>query len=950
MKFYEIAPSFKRLKNLKESARSRSPAGSSKHKKASPDEATTSRHYVHDDDFSNEAVLEAEELYTSIRDLPSFRAAYANFKQRYPKFSETLYADDLREEEYSHLQENGTICMDFHGLGLFSFVQRWLDGRSCSFRLSFISANLHDHALYGTAAEGTVEYDLRKRILEYLNVREDEYSMVFTASHASAFKLLGEAFAFTSCPRLLSVYDHENESLNRLIHGAKIKGAKIMSASFRWPSMRICSTNLKKLLQDKKKKREKARGMFVFPTQSEVTGTKYSYQWMTLAEKYKWKVVLDASALGPKDLDSLGLSLYRPDFMVFPFYKIFGSDQTGFACLFIKKSSLQCLEKSSSGRNLGMVRIVPLPVEDFTDQEDESERGKAESPFQCSVDSRSESNGYSPVAGNYSVEDRRVEIGGKEGRQTPPFTKPHGSSSGLMRTNMQGLPLDGSTKNFMTKNSPQAGAEGIIVSEQVYTEEKGEFSEDANFNLDYKNSTDFPPENTRIGAISVNSQEENQGAGPKTEVWGRQTESMSCTMQVQSASSAENSSNQSMLNMCHNSSPHSQSHFDQDLRHGEDKMKGGYWDPSTLAAWKRNSEASHSGIGFESMQTHSIPFYQQEAFSFRHEGCVVKSAQQISPKVSETSVSNLAYESEPETRSSGESVDDTELQENSHFHSVSHHTRSPQKLEEEIQQEQIDQVEDSYHKRLGRDNGLIDSRKVDYFPSPFTEEGEDDLTSNISSGLFVYRKKGTAGYLEPLPDDIYGRDSSGIEESEEEEHDAGGGPPQVVCRGLDHADSLGLTKVNIRLRSLIDWLVESFAKLHHARHESPHPLVEIVGPKVKYDRGAFVAFNLVDSTGKLLHPRFIQNIAEKSNIFLQLGFVSNFYNERRTQGVPNPFVAKTVATHQPSKLPVLTAALGFLSNFEDVYRLWMFVSKFLDPQFVTQEKSKYIVSNQEATS
>ncbi|GKA69775.1 hypothetical protein Tco_0775839, partial [Tanacetum coccineum] len=53
-------------------------------------------------------------------------------------------------------------------------------------------------------------------------------------------------------------------------------------------------------------------------------------------------------ALGPLDMDSLGLSLFRPDFTITSFYKVFGYDPTGFKCLLIKKSVIRSLQKQSS--------------------------------------------------------------------------------------------------------------------------------------------------------------------------------------------------------------------------------------------------------------------------------------------------------------------------------------------------------------------------------------------------------------------------------------------------------------------------------------------------------------------------------------------------------------------------------------------------------------------------
>jgi hypothetical protein len=91
-----------------------------------------------------------------------------------------------------------------------------------------------------------------------------------------------------------------------------------------------------------------------------VTGAKYSYQWMALAQQNGWHVMLDAGALGPKDMDSLGLSLFRPDFIITSFYRVFGADPTGFGCLLIKKSVIGSLQGRNGCSVSGMVKIVPV--------------------------------------------------------------------------------------------------------------------------------------------------------------------------------------------------------------------------------------------------------------------------------------------------------------------------------------------------------------------------------------------------------------------------------------------------------------------------------------------------------------------------------------------------------------------------------------------------------------
>nr|XP_043634129.1 uncharacterized protein LOC122605286 isoform X2 [Erigeron canadensis] len=125
--------------------------------------------------------------------------------------------------------------------------------------------------------------------------------------------------------------------------------------------------NDSKILNKKKRKKDSSKGLFVFPVQSRVTGAKYSYQWMSFAQQNNWHVLLDAGALGPLDMDSLGLSLFRPDFIITSFYRVFGFDPTGFGCLLIKKSMIKILKKQPGHTGSGMVKISPVYPSFYSD-------------------------------------------------------------------------------------------------------------------------------------------------------------------------------------------------------------------------------------------------------------------------------------------------------------------------------------------------------------------------------------------------------------------------------------------------------------------------------------------------------------------------------------------------------------------------------------------------------
>lgn len=214
--------------------------------------------------------------------------------------------------------------------------------------------NLKTQLLHG--GEGSeFESSIRKRIMEFLNISSNDYSMVFTSNKSSAFKIVSEVYPFQTSRKLLTVYDYKSEAVDAIVSGSEKRGAKIMSAEFKWPRMRIHSVRLRKIMERKRKKK-KMRGLFVFPLQSPTTGASYSYQWMSIAQENGWHVLLDACALGPKDMDSFGLSLIKPEFLICSFYKVFGENPTGLGCLFVKKSIVSIIEDSTC---VGIATLVP---------------------------------------------------------------------------------------------------------------------------------------------------------------------------------------------------------------------------------------------------------------------------------------------------------------------------------------------------------------------------------------------------------------------------------------------------------------------------------------------------------------------------------------------------------------------------------------------------------------
>lgn len=183
------------------------------------------------------------------------------------------------------------------------------------------------------------------------------------------------------------------------------------------------------------------------------------------------------------------------------------------------------------------------------------------------------------------------------------------------------------------------------------------------------------------------------------------------------------------------------------------------------------------------------------------------------------------------------------------------------------------------------------------------------------------------------------------------------GSLEIEFRGLDHADRLGIILINCRARYLINWLVNALLSLKHPDSDTvPLPLVTIYGPKVKFERGPAVAFNVFDWKGEKIDPALVQKLADRNNISLTCGFLqhicfSDKYKEWERTLETRTSVAKGTEPRRKRYdrrgISVVTASLVFLTNFEDVYRLWTFVSRFLDADFVEKERWRYMALNQE---
>jgi molybdenum cofactor sulfurtransferase len=257
-----------------------------------------------------------------------------NFADSYPSYALTASLDDVRQREYPLLDAQQHTYLDYTAANL---PPRSLIARHGSLLRERLLGNPHSTNPASASTMESIER-ARRAVLAFFNASPEEWVVVFTANATQALKLVGESYPFEPGGEYLLTFDNHN-SVNGIREFARAKQAGTTYVPIVLPEMRV---NDDELAQHLERARPGKANLFAYPAQSNFSGVQHPLDWIEMAHRRGWDVLLDAASFTPTN--RLDLGRWQPDFVVQSFYKIFGYP-TGVGCLLARRAALERLRR-----------------------------------------------------------------------------------------------------------------------------------------------------------------------------------------------------------------------------------------------------------------------------------------------------------------------------------------------------------------------------------------------------------------------------------------------------------------------------------------------------------------------------------------------------------------------------------------------------------------------------
>ncbi|MBD3638251.1 MAG: aminotransferase class V-fold PLP-dependent enzyme [Crocinitomicaceae bacterium] len=271
------------------------------------------------------------------------------------------FFNDLRTKNYSRLDKDKHVYLDYTGGNLYSSLQ-------IEKHLELLENNTfgNPHSTNPSSSLSTnLVAEARKKVIDFFNA--EDYYCVFTSNASGALKIVGECYPFDADGHFLLFADNHN-SVNGIREYCKKAGGGFEYVPMNVEDLSVSSERLTEQLKSVDKKNK----LFAYPAQSNVSGIKHDLNWISMARDLGWDVLLDAAAFVPTSV--LDLKKYSPNYVSISFYKIFGYP-TGLGCLLIRKDSFNKLNKKWFAGGTVNLASVNAPYHFLIDNHERFENG-----------------------------------------------------------------------------------------------------------------------------------------------------------------------------------------------------------------------------------------------------------------------------------------------------------------------------------------------------------------------------------------------------------------------------------------------------------------------------------------------------------------------------------------------------------------------------------------------
>lgn len=242
------------------------------------------------------------------------------------------FFDDLRNREFSRLDEQNVAYLDFAAAGLYSASQ----AEAFAARLKFgVYGNPHSQHGPSRASEADL-LAARRATLAHFDADPDLYEVCFTANTSAAIKLIAESYPFGPDRGLILSADNHN-SVNGMREFARRAGAPIATLPL---DDELQLDNPVAGLREYAAMH--ASGLFAFPVQSNFSGVRHPLDLVADAQQQGFDVLIDAA--GCCIAGDISLRRYPAQFLAFSHYKVFGLP-TGVGALIVRRDTLKRLKR-----------------------------------------------------------------------------------------------------------------------------------------------------------------------------------------------------------------------------------------------------------------------------------------------------------------------------------------------------------------------------------------------------------------------------------------------------------------------------------------------------------------------------------------------------------------------------------------------------------------------------